>query len=293
MRGERTTLVLLVILLRRRVSLIRDIVEADGRFEHQHNVEAVATNVLHNSSYLFRLDYRLVDGLSKLLDQVAQAWVHSSLLHGLRPNSSPTANKERQLGYGQDSSTLLLTRAYGNWEAAQNVGNLSPYCTATLQMQMNPNEFGKKLGIGVRVAGRIAKQRAEESAQAKSRQQNSTSPSGTVGISPSGQMPSSGYTANYTEKVREARKASHKLTRAAGRGVGGFLRPFGRVGGILWLEVTGFFFGLFALFFAVDVWRMRLSYAAGPQHFHFLTSAGLTGVFCYLSASAFWRAGRK
>ena len=75
--------------------------------------------------------------------------------------------------------------------------------------------------------------------------------------------------------------------------MGGFLRPFGRLGGILWLEVTGFFFGLFALYFAQVVWKTRLSYAVGKDHQLFLFGVGLTLLFGYLSISAFWRAKRK
>jgi hypothetical protein len=165
-------------------------------------------------------------------------------------------------------------------------------------MRMNPNEFGKKLGIGVRVAGRIAQQRAEEAARKKAQAQAAAGPivGGVAsGAQPPAQpVPPPNYNEpNYNEKVREIGKTSHKLTRAAGRGMGGFLRPFGRVGGILWLEVTGFFFGLFALYFAQDLWRTRLSYMAGPQHSRFLMAAALTTVFGYLSASAFWRARRK
>lgn len=84
-----------------------------------------------------------------------------------------------------------------------------------------------------------------------------------------------------------------QAARAAGRGVGGFLRPFRRVGGILWLEVTGFFFGLFAVFFAVTLWRSRADYAQGPHHQQFLTAAVLAVVFGYLSISSFLRANRK
>ena len=94
-------------------------------------------------------------------------------------------------------------------------------------------------------------------------------------------------------EIREVKQKTQRLTRAAGRGVGGFLRPFSRIGGILWLEITGFFFGLFALFFAQDVWRTRLNYASGPLHQRFLIAAVLTVVFAYLSASSFWRARRK
>jgi hypothetical protein len=150
-------------------------------------------------------------------------------------------------------------------------------------MQMNPNEFGRRLGIGVRVAGRIAQQRAQQAAQAQSSTHPAAQPQGVV------ESPASRSTA----KSREMKEKTHKLARAAGRGMGGFLRPFSRVGGILWLEVTGFFFGLFALFFAQDLWRTRLNYAAGPQHQRFLIAAALTVVFGYLSISAFWRARRK
>jgi hypothetical protein len=167
-----------------------------------------------------------------------------------------------------------------------------------LQMRMNPNEFGKKLGIGVRVAGRIAQQRVQDAARAKSAAQQSTSSPSQLAVG----SPTPGSRAVYepvqrsvpnARDIREIKEKTHKLTRAAGRGIGGFLRPFGRVGGILWLEVTGFFFGMFGLYFAVDLWRNRLGYAAGPLHTRFLISAGLMVVFGYLCVSAFWRAQRR
>ncbi len=143
---------------------------------------------------------------------------------------------------------------------------------------MSANDLGRKLGIGVRVAGRIAKQRAEQ-ASAATAQPNQQSPTADRPIA--------------RPNIKEVATRSHNLTRAAGRGVGGFLRPFGRVGGILWLEVTGFFFGLFALYFAQDLYRIRQSYLSGPNHAHFLLSAVACVVFLYLSVSAFWRAGKK
>ena len=150
-------------------------------------------------------------------------------------------------------------------------------------MRMNPNEFGKKLGIGVRVAGRIAQQRAQERAKA----QSNPPPSPQTVYEPAQRgVPNA-------REIREFKEKTHKMSRAAGRGIGGFLRPFGRVGGILWLEVTGFFFGLFGLYFAVDLWRNRLGYAAGSLHMRFLISAGLAVVFGYLCVSAFWRARRR
>ena len=76
--------------------------------------------------------------------------------------------------------------------------------------------------------------------------------------------------------------------------MGGFLRPFGRIGGILWLEVTGVFFLIFVPVFAWrGMWPVRASYAHGPEHWKFLVFTGLTLVFLYLSVSSFWRARRK
>ncbi len=77
------------------------------------------------------------------------------------------------------------------------------------------------------------------------------------------------------------------------QGVGGFLRPFRRVGGILWLEVTGVFFLLPVLVFAPTVWRTRLSWAHGPDHRTFVASAIVIVVFFYLGVTSFLRARRK
>lgn len=77
------------------------------------------------------------------------------------------------------------------------------------------------------------------------------------------------------------------------RGVGGFLRPFARVGGIVWLEVTGVFFLLFVFVFIRAMWQMRTSAMHGPDHWKFVASGGMALVFLYLSVSSFWRARKK
>ncbi len=72
------------------------------------------------------------------------------------------------------------------------------------------------------------------------------------------------------------------------------MRPFGRVGGILWLEVSGVFFLIFVPVFAWrGAWPARASYAHGPDHLRFLAFSILTLLFLYLGVSSFWRAGRK
>jgi hypothetical protein len=92
---------------------------------------------------------------------------------------------------------------------------------------------------------------------------------------------------------RTAGKVAGRATRSFGRGIGGFLRPFSRVGGILMLEVTGVFFFLFVVVFARFAWITRMDYAHGPNHLRFLVYSGVALVFLYLTVSSFWRARRK
>ena len=77
------------------------------------------------------------------------------------------------------------------------------------------------------------------------------------------------------------------------RGLGGFVRPFTRVGGIVFLEVAGVFFLLFVLVFGEMTWRLRDGLTQGPHHAKFLVSAALALVFLYLCVSSFWRARRR
>jgi len=137
--------------------------------------------------------------------------------------------------------------------------------------------IGRALGIGLRVAGRVAGQRMADGARA-----GATAPPATQAVAVGG--------------VRQlvARRAIEQLASGGvARGIGGFFRPFRRVGGILWLEITGSFFLLFALIFAQSLWRMRASFPHGPDHQKLLFAAAMTAVFFYLGVSSFWRARKR
>jgi hypothetical protein len=99
--------------------------------------------------------------------------------------------------------------------------------------------------------------------------------------------------ANRRAEARAAGRAAGQASRSLPRGMGGFLRPFRRVGGILWLEITGAFFLIFVLAFARGMWRARASYAHGPDHLRFLEYAALAAAFLYLAVSSFWRARKR
>ena len=74
-------------------------------------------------------------------------------------------------------------------------------------------------------------------------------------------------------------------------------RPFVKLSGVLWLEMTGSFFALFALFAAQSTWTHRADLhqtALNPTaHEHFLVSCGVTLAFTYFSVSSFLKARRR
>lgn len=138
---------------------------------------------------------------------------------------------------------------------------------------MKPQTIGRVLGVGIRVAGRVASQRLNAAAEAASQPQPSIPPA-----------------------KQSATAAPRQQARAAGsvaRGLGGFLKPFTRAGRIVWLQVTGVFFFLPVLVFTPTLWRTRASYATGPDHRTFIASAIVVVVFFYLGVTSFWRARRR
>ena len=150
-------------------------------------------------------------------------------------------------------------------------------CSAQLTLlpsdEVKPERIGRVLGIGLRVAGeKLAGTQAGAQQKAQS-----------AGANPPH--------AQVASRVQVAQKG--QTTKRLARGLGGFLRPFARVGGALWLEVTGVFFLLFALVFVRAMWWQRASALHGPDHWKFWGSAAMVLLFLYLAVSSFWRARRK
>lgn len=177
----------------------------------------------------------------------------------------------------QDSSTLLPLQFAGKCESAKICRNSgAATVAATIISKMRPENIGRALGIGLRVAGRIAGQRMVGGAQSAPAHSATTAHAVAAGV-----------------RGRVEGQAAGRATAGLARGVGGFLRPFRRVGGILWLEVTGAFFLLPVVVFAPKLWNTRASWAHGPDHRTFLLTAGVMAVFLYLGLSSFWRARKR
>ena len=165
---------------------------------------------------------------------------------------------------------------------------------------MEPNAFGKKLGIGMRVAGRIARERAEEAKRSAERQAAArpAAPAGAVPPRPAAPVRPEVLSPQKQEAVRLKAEKLANQGRNLGKGISqgsrnfgqSFFRPFAHASSVLWLEITGCFFALFAAFFGQNVYHLRAQYAAGPLHRTFELYCVLTAIFVYFSASSFIRA---
>ena len=144
--------------------------------------------------------------------------------------------------------------------------------------------IGRTLGIGVRVAGRIASQRlAAHAASGPGAPQAQALSSQTLAAPP----------AQDRAAAQRVRQITTQTRRGVSQGIGGFLRPFRRVGGMLWLEVTGALFLLPVIVFAPTLWRAGLAYSHTGDHKTFWITALVMAGFLYLGVSSFWRARRR
>ena len=132
---------------------------------------------------------------------------------------------------------------------------------------MEPKKVGRTLGIGVRVASNMLRQRVEQAAKARESRPPAPSPP-------------------RSSRVVTAKRGA----KAFGQGL---LGPFTHAGKVLWLEITGLFFALFALYFAQNVYRVRAAWRQGPEHSHLLLYCALAAAFAWFSFSSFARAYRR
>ena len=94
--------------------------------------------------------------------------------------------------------------------------------------------------------------------------------------------------------VVRGKEAKQGLRRGGSRFREAAWNPVVRLSGVLWLEVMGVFFGIFALFATGTVWRLRASWhTPGPDHRQWLGAVAMLMVFGYFCVSSFIRAKRR
>ncbi len=167
---------------------------------------------------------------------------------------------------------------------------------------MEPKKVGRALGIGVRVASKMVQQRVAQASQAETAQtpapasaQAPGNPAATAQAGPAAY--GRPVTSQYRPEGKQGRVIAGDKAIRAKRGLSAFgqalLGPFTHAGSILWLEITGLFFALFAAFFVQSVYRARHSWRSGPDHFHLMLYVVLALGFAWFSGSSFLRARRK
>ncbi len=122
------------------------------------------------------------------------------------------------------------------------------------------------MGIGTRLIGRMVRHGATRSAAHVAARAKKQGP-------------------GYIEQGRRLREGSRRFGRS-------MWHPFAHATRILWLEVTGIFFGVFTVFFGGNAWRLRADWASGHSHTRFILYSIISAIFLYFAISSFIRAGR-
>jgi hypothetical protein len=173
--------------------------------------------------------------------------------------------------------------------------------TATL-WGMDSVRFGRVLGIGTRLAAKtvvaaVDAATASNPSAAKSAgttsNQDGRAASGERKVEASGGRLSQ-QAARTAAQVVQTGRGVKRGGKRFGEAVWG---PFVKLSGQLWLELTGVFFGIFAVFAGSTAWKMRgdLHETATNHdpHMHLLLSVVMAVVFGYFCVSSFVKANRR
>jgi hypothetical protein len=175
---------------------------------------------------------------------------------------------------------------------------------------MDAVRFGRALGFGARqavktVATAVDAATAENPSASQNRARPSTQRTGTAPTATLSASRTVQILPHERKQTPKAQTSARKQNKAQARGVGRGLRHFGeatwrpfvRLSGVLWLEVTGSFFGIFAAFAASGAWRLhaawRLSTSNTHDHQELMGCAAMALIFGYFCVSNFVRARRR
>jgi hypothetical protein len=175
---------------------------------------------------------------------------------------------------------------------------------ATTLTDMDSVRFGRVLGIGTRLAAKTVVAAVDAATAPNPSAKATTSQNGDVVQTP---VPPPTAEKAKDPVVRLSQKAARTTAQVVQTGKGlkrGGKRfgeavwgPFVKLSGQLWLELTGVFFGIFAVFAGSTAWKMRgdLQETATNHdpHVHLLLSAGMAVVFGYFCVSSFVKANRR
>ena len=212
-------------------------------------------------------------------------------------DSAPTSPTMWLVGWMRRSSRAFVERA-----RFLGYRRTSSY---SYTLSMDSVRFGRALGVGARAAAKTlltavdAAKAPNPSASAKANEKMAPGTPTSSTSAAAGRAESSGarlgqQAARTTAQVRQTGQGLKEGGKRFGEAVWG---PFVKLSGALWLELTGVFFGVFALFAGSGAWKMRAAlYQTGTNHdahVRFLVSVAMTALFGYFCVSSFVRANRR
>jgi hypothetical protein len=168
--------------------------------------------------------------------------------------------------------------------------------TATLQ-GMDSVRFGRALGIGARAAAKTLASAVDAATTPNPATQTKTPPANPPASASKAESSGARLGQQAAQTATQMRQTGAGLKRGGKRFGEAVWGPFVKASGQLWLELTGVFFGLFAVSAAIYIWRLRgdLHETATNHeaHVHLLVSVAVAVVFGYFCVSSFVKANRR
>lgn len=165
---------------------------------------------------------------------------------------------------------------------------------------MDAARFGRALGLGTREVAKALVRAADAAASpsptakpaADAVEAVRTQPAPAVRPEPATR---SQPLAAAAPKQQAARRPGGNRVFTAGREAGRKAwAPMSRAAGVLWFEITGVFFGIFAAGMGFEAWHRRADLAGrGDARTHALTTVFLLALFTWFTVSSFLRARRR
>ena len=159
---------------------------------------------------------------------------------------------------------------------------------------MDRVRLGRALGYGARHAARTLAQ-AVDAASAPG-PAGTARPAGETTPRPAERVvPVTERVASITEGVARARANMGQSRVQAGRFGRSVWSPLAHFSSVLWLQVTGSFFAVIAVFLAQGAWKQRGAWRLWGSHEanNFYVLAAACALFAYLTVSNFVRAARR
>lgn len=182
-------------------------------------------------------------------------------------------------------------------------GDCSSGAANRYTLNMDSVRFGRALGIGARAAAKTlvtavdAATAPNPSVQKTSPAQSSATPPNPARTERVSQPSGARVGQQAARTATQARQTGQGLIRGSKRFGEAAWKPFVKLSGVLWLELTGVFFGLFAVFGAGWAWKLRGNMhetaTNHDAHTQFLICVAVTVVFSYFLVSSFVRANRR